>query len=238
MPLQSNGSAEPSNAYRYVRYLREVTPSEQLEGLSAVIGEAALRLFGDKAAILKKAPAAGLQDGIKINGSSNVIGIPAVKIYPADRLRLTQFEILVSTKDVPKHTMLKRLDERSDEIIDSIPFGSDKLTVASSCVEYAYQSGYTNLGEEIVLGLDMSQDAIIIEEQNRLLDQKIRHKGPGNDLSYDFQAVRLSIPVGRLPLFRADQWLYDSYKLALQHMIQPYLPLQGIELCPIISAKK
>lgn len=230
MSEQLRAIVEVSNRYRYLRILREVRPTNELEALLAVIGEAAVSLFGDKAAVFKKLSPNGQLP--KSQGSNTrIIGIPAVTIYPANRLWLTQFEVLVSPKDVSKHSALKRLDERTEDIMAGVALSGSELTVSSHQMSFAHQSGFENLGQEIVLELKQSADLTVIDEQNKILDGIIRHTGPGNDLSGNFHGPQLSIAVGRLPVYYADQAdEFNSKMSQLQTEVQQYLPQPGIEL--------
>ena len=239
MSEQPKEIVDVPNRYRYLRILREVQPASELEALLAVIGEGAVRFFGDKAAVLKKHSTYQQVDKHK-PFNTTIIGIPAVKVYPADRLRLTQFEVLVSSKDVSKHAILKRLEEGTEEIIESVPLSSSELTVSSHEISFAHQSGYGNLGQEIVLKLVQLADVTVLDEQNQLLDFRIRQKGAGYDLSDNFHSPQLTIPVGRLPIYYADQAEEFNYKKCqLQNAVQPYLPQPNIELGPmIVSAKR
>ena len=224
--------------YRYLRILREVRPTNELEALLAVIGEAAVSLFGDKAAVLKKlSPNRQLLKPHRPN--TRIIGIPAVTVYPANRLWLTQFEALVSPKDVSKHSLLKRLDDRTEEIIAGVLLSDRELTVSSHRMSFARQSGFENLGQEMVLELEQSANTALIDEQNKILDDKIRQTGPGNDLSSNFHAPQLSIAVGRLPVYYADQASEFTAKMSqLQIEVQQYLPQPGIELSQMVPLGK
>jgi hypothetical protein len=217
----------------YVRYIREVKPSEEVEGFVAVLGHATKQIFGDKAAVLKRHSESVPQPSRRSKNKA-AIGVPAVKIYPAERIRLTHLEILVPSLEFSKRSLLSRLLDRSEAIIESTAFNDEMLDVNGSSLKYQVQSGYQRLGEEILLEIDYDENSVILDEQNKILVQRVTATGAGNDLRDYIQAPTLTLAVGRLPVVSQEQLSeYEDKKDKLTIFMKPYLPLMGIELCPI-----
>lgn len=233
---RSNKFNAVSGSYRYVRIARSILPSVELESLLAVVNNEATRIFGDKAAVRRRtAPAASRPD--RRAGDSNIIGIPAVRMYNSSDLSLTQLEVRVDERDVAKHAVLNRFYTKTDDIINAVPGHKDELAVAVSRLLFLYQPGQNNAAEEILLGLSMSSDAVVLDETNAIIKRLALQRGAGRELQEQFQPAALAIPVGRLPLVRADNVEHHETKKAfLEKAIAPYLPFRGVELCPITSA--
>lgn len=217
----------------YVRFVREAKPSEDLEGFMAVLRHTANNVFGDKAAVMTKHSEPSMHHPRRSKNKA-AIGVPAVKIYPAERIRLTQFEVLVPTFESSKRSLLNRLLDRSEAIIESTALSNEILDINGSSVKYQSQPGYQRLGEEILLEIDQDDNSIILDEQNKILAQKVKATGAGHDLRDYIQPTSLTLAVGRLPIVRHEDLAeYEDKKDQLARFIKPYLPIMGIELCPI-----
>lgn len=229
-----NNAYELAGAYRFIRYSRTVLPAEALERLVAVVGHEATKVFGDKGAVRKRIAPFPPARPDRRSGGSDIIGIPAVSMYSANDLSLTQLEIRVSELAITKHAQWRRLHTKSEDIIKSVPFHNQELAVATSRLLFRSHQWRNGKGEEIMLELDPTSDAIIIDETNGLLERSVLLRGAGKALEDNLQPLAVAIAIGQLPFAKADDHdRYEARKVELQQAVQPYLPLLGIELCPI-----
>ena len=165
---------------------------------------------------------------------------PNAALYPLGSWRYTHLEVLVQPDQRRLDGQRRRLYGRSDELISKVAATNEELLVTATNVTAHVQKSYPSLGEELVLEIHpQREDAVIIDEQNRLLHDAVRSSGPGNQLLGVYEPRPLTIPIGRLPLASAIRGEpYEQRRRKLLVAAGLHMPLSKIVLCPATPSAK
>lgn len=159
--------------------------------------------------------------------------IPNAKVYPLNTWRYTHLEVLVRPDQLKLESQRRRLYSRSNELVAKVVATDDELLVTATQIAAETQTDYPSRGEELVLVIHPSRkDAIVVDEQNRLLHYAVRNSGPGSQLLGIYEPRPLTIALGHLPVastVRGEP--YDKRRRKLLVAAGLHMPLSTIVLC-------
>ncbi|HET7320078.1 MAG TPA: hypothetical protein VFI84_00655 [Candidatus Saccharimonadales bacterium] len=227
-------SYQEHNRYSYVRAYREVVASLRLEKLSYQLGRAALHAVTPKDSTWLKLPDAMEDSARPKEQTIEGIDLPKIKIYEADKLWLTQFEVIMPRSERNN----RKLDRLYARIKNSAKLRSVRASLkethqvseplivrARSFVDCTIPE-HSNLGREFGLQLEGPQNNLdfLIAEETEIYDF-VNSTGIGNELKR-WQRPRSKV----LPMFRLPPDITRAQSEIFMEMAQGSVPRDGLDV--------
>ena len=221
------------NRYSYVRAFREVIPSTRLEKLTYQLGRAALLAVAPKASTWLRLPEDS-ENGTTGEQVIEGIDMPKIKIYEADKLWLTQFEVIMPRSE--------RSNRKLDRLYARIK-NSSELRAARASLKKQHDIAeplqlrvqalaectipeHANLGREFGLPLAGPRPALdFLAAEEEIIYNFVNHTGIGSELRR-YQRPRPKI----LPLFRLPPDINGAQTDRFLELAEGCIPADAVDI--------
>lgn len=232
-----------SNRYSYLRAIREIEPSLALERFLGKVSHIGVQTLGFKDSTLVRRRRSLDEELSTLAGSVvDGIGLAHLQVYPANSLRLVQFERTLEAK--PAHNTLihkvidrvvgsEQLERRLEGLAHDYGFIDQEglrevrteLEVKAERVVDATRPQYAAKGEEFALTIADGEVASYLREEADILLDAIRHTGPGSEITHGIAPVAPYIAFMRAPTTASPE-----QKVELCEWVSQCLPRTGLPL--------